>query len=339
MASHVPRVSIGIPVYNGERYLAETIDSFLAQTLTDFELVISDNASTDATEEICRRYASRDERIKYFRNEKNIGGSKNFTRVFELSCAPLFKWAAHDDVCLPLYLEKCVQAMEKDPEIILCYPGSGFVDQFGAVIGGGHVAGCHLRDDLPSKRLSQFFVEASTHCFPMYGVIRRENLRKTTLFNPYISGDQILLVQLALQGKFYEVPDQLFLFREHPDRSVWKFKGFAGYATWHDPNRKAGIQLPRWRLITEFFRAVAHTDLPLREAWACHLAVLKKCWWLRDVLLRDLAMAGRQWLAQVRGRPPIEDMKSRIAVPGARGFDGDGLPASIDSSGGTTEKP
>jgi glycosyltransferase involved in cell wall biosynthesis len=94
MTSKIPRVSIGLPVFNGEKYLAEALDSILSQTYRDFKLIISDNASTDRTEQICREYAAKDRRIRYYRNEKNIGAPKNFNRVFELSSGKYFRWDA-----------------------------------------------------------------------------------------------------------------------------------------------------------------------------------------------------------------------------------------------------
>src|SRR5215211_4893186 len=100
----MPQVSIGLPVYNGERYLALCLDSMLAQSFKEFEIVISDNASTDQTAEICRSYQNKDRRIRYFRNEQNAGAAWNHNRVFELSSAPLLKWAACDDLHEPLFL-------------------------------------------------------------------------------------------------------------------------------------------------------------------------------------------------------------------------------------------
>jgi hypothetical protein len=208
------------------------------------------------------------------------------------------------------------------PNVILCYPRSGFIDQFSVII-GEHDARCNLRSPRPSERVRQFFTEAHTHCFPAYGLIRRKVLGKTSLLPPYISSDQILLLQLALQGEFYEIPERLFFFREHPERSVWQYKSFAGYATWHDPRRKSRIQLPRWRLAVEFLRSIAGANIQWREAAACYVLVMKWCWWIRYAMVRDLVMGGRQITARMLGLPPIADMKSAIAVKGAAGFDDD----------------
>ena len=118
---NTPKVSIGLPVYNGEPFLSETIDAILAQTFKDFELIICDNASTDDTERICRRYAARDKRISYYRQHHNIGAAGNFNRVFNLSSGEYFKWAAHDDLIAPEYLARCVEILERDRSVVLCH--------------------------------------------------------------------------------------------------------------------------------------------------------------------------------------------------------------------------
>src|SRR5512139_3267591 len=116
-----PRVSIGVPVYNGENFLKDALDSLLAQTFKDFEIVIADNVSTDQTEEICRSYAAKDARIRYYRNETNIGAGPNHNRVFELSRGEYFKWVCHDDMCAPEFLERCIEVLDRDPSVVLCH--------------------------------------------------------------------------------------------------------------------------------------------------------------------------------------------------------------------------
>src|ERR1700753_3521498 len=115
---HPPRVSLGMPVYNGEKYLEAALDSLLAQTFTSFELIVCDNASTDGTQAICERYAARDSRIRYERNERNMGASWNFNPVYSLARAPYFKQAAHDDLCEPEFLERCVAVLDRDPDVV-----------------------------------------------------------------------------------------------------------------------------------------------------------------------------------------------------------------------------
>src|SRR5690242_8395655 len=133
-AKQLQRVSVGMPVYNGATYIRQAIDAILNQTFSEFELVICDNASTDETPQICAEYAGADYRVRYVRNPTNLGGSPNFVRVFEMSEAPYFKWAAHDDLCTPTFLEQSVGVLDARPEVVLCYPRSAFIDAAGRVI-------------------------------------------------------------------------------------------------------------------------------------------------------------------------------------------------------------
>src|SRR3989339_68658 len=116
-----PLVSIGLPVHNGEHYLRKTLKSLLSQTYPFIELIISDNASTDGTEAICKAYERLDERIRYFRSDRNRGAAWNFNRVLELAGGTYFKWAAHDDLSAPDFLASCVRILETDRSVVLCY--------------------------------------------------------------------------------------------------------------------------------------------------------------------------------------------------------------------------
>src|ERR1700689_1019951 len=128
-----PRLSIGLPVYNGERYLAESLDSLLGQSYENFELIISDNASTDATADICRRYGQQDSRIRYFRQPKNIGLSPNHNFVFEQSSSEFFKWAASDDLYARDLLKYCIEALDEYPDIALAHCWTAIIDSGGNV--------------------------------------------------------------------------------------------------------------------------------------------------------------------------------------------------------------
>ncbi|WP_232303729.1 glycosyltransferase family 2 protein [Pseudofrankia sp. DC12] len=130
--SRVPEVSIGIPVYNGADFLGAAIESHLAQTFGDFELVISDNASTDGTEELCRRFAKEDSRVRYLRQAENIGANANYNEVARISRGRFFRWAADDDVLLPEYLERTYDllSMRRHAE-----GARGCLDRLGLAVG------------------------------------------------------------------------------------------------------------------------------------------------------------------------------------------------------------
>src|ERR1700722_6330272 len=116
-----PRLSIGLPVYNGENYLAETLDSLLGQSYENFELIISDNASTDGTAGICRSYMKQDSRIRYICQPRNIGLAPNHNFLVGEARGELFKWADHDDLCARDLLASCVDALDEYPDVVLAY--------------------------------------------------------------------------------------------------------------------------------------------------------------------------------------------------------------------------
>lgn len=273
MSKKTPRISIGLPVFNGENYLAETLDSILAQTYSDFELIISDNASTDGTQEICGAYAARDARVRYHRNEENLGAANNFNRVFELSSGEYFKWAAHDDLYAPEYLQRCIEILDCEPEVVLCYPQTTIIDEDGKFV-EHYYDGFNLRSPKPHERFRDFF-RAPGLCNPVFGLIRARALKRTPLIGNYAASDRVLLGELALHGQFYEVPEYLFLRRGHPQRSVEANVTDNQLAAWFDPSRRHKILLPRWRRFREYLKAVQRAPLSWRERGYCYMQIAR----------------------------------------------------------------
>jgi len=218
MNKNLPRVSIGLPVYNGEKYLGEALESILAQTFGDFELIISDNASTVRTEEICRALAKKDKRVRYYRNKTNLGAAKNYNYLFELSCGKYFKWAAHDDTCAPQYLQRCIDVLDREPSVVLCYPRISYIDEDGRPLTSGE---CNLsvREAKPSDRLRKLFsheLKSNDVFWSVFGLMRASALRTTSLIGRFNASDQVLLMNLALLGQFYQIQEKLFYRRKHP---------------------------------------------------------------------------------------------------------------------------
>ena len=212
MSSIQAQVAIGLPVYNGQTFLASTLECLLAQTFGDFELIISDNASSDGTEEICRSYARWDPRIRYIRQPKNLGAVPNFNKVFEISDAPYFKWAAVDDQCDPTYLEKAVRVLDSNPDVVWCHSRSSHIDASG-----------HLLEDPDSLNVSYVEREADTPnarfkavllgekgSLDSYGLMRSNVLRETPLYLPYYGPEKVLMAELAILGRYKEIPEILF---------------------------------------------------------------------------------------------------------------------------------
>lgn len=285
MPEATPPVGIGMPVYDGEAYVAEAIDSVLAQTFGDFELVISDNASTDGTEAICRDYAARDGRIRYLRQPENLGAAENYNRVFREARGDTFRWASHDDLLAPTLLETCHRVLAAaPPEVVLCYPQTRLIDAQGRELGVND-DGMDLREASPRRRLLRV-VRGWSLCNPICGLMRREALARSGLIRPYISSDVVLLAELALFGQFWEIPEPLFARRIHDASSRRSGASVDEVARWFDPAaRGAGVLHPRTQL---FFRTLAmiwESDLPLAERVECMLAAAP-AWILRRLRVR-----------------------------------------------------
>jgi glycosyltransferase involved in cell wall biosynthesis len=297
-----PRVSVGVPVFNGEGYLAQALDSILAQTYSDFELIISDNASTDRTEEICRAYAARDRRIRYFRKEANRGAAGNFNRVFELSLGEYFKWAAHDDVCAPEFLERCVEVLDQDPSVVLCYPRTKVIDEHGKVI-----QKCIVRLNTDStKRHERFYdmIGVEHWCFQVFGMIRSRALRMTPLIANYTGSDRNLLAELSLMGRVVEIPEYLFFRRDHPQTSTRIYPDNRERMVWFDRDA-VRFRFPSWLTFGGYFSSIMRVPMSPHERVLCYLQ-LGRCT-IQKIGLR---------LAR-RGRPPKDWSHVVVPVDGA----------------------
>jgi glycosyltransferase involved in cell wall biosynthesis len=225
-----PRVSIGMPVYNGEALLESTLESLLRQTFRDFELVVCDNASTDRTRAIAEAFAARDQRVRYVRNDRNIGANANFTKVAQLTTAPLFKWAAHDDLYAETYLERCVAILDANPDIVMAHSDAIFINEDGTTFEpsgepGGWIepaTGALFKADpvdlgesrSPFRRFAHV-IFGSLWGTDMFGVIRRSALDRTRLLQDTASADRPLLAELALLGPFRHAREPLYLKRFH----------------------------------------------------------------------------------------------------------------------------
>jgi len=267
----VARVSIGLPVYNGERFLADAIESLLAQTFEDFEILISDNASTDRTLEICRRYAEQDSRVVVHSFERNIGAAPNFNRAFELARGQYFKWAAHDDLCRPQYLQECVAVLDAEPSVVVCHSDVHWIDDRGRFVQTYDPDLPRVSSPSPSERFKDLIL--SEHfCFDVFGVMRRDVLATTPRIASFSGSDRTLLAELGLRGRFHRVPEPLFLSRDHAQRSIRSMHPWER-AVWFDPSLRGRIQLPHWRLLREYALSTCRVPLPFGERARCLAAL------------------------------------------------------------------
>jgi glycosyltransferase involved in cell wall biosynthesis len=269
-----PLVSIGLPVYNGERYIREAIESVLAQTLGDLELIICDNASTDATQSICREYAVRDPRVRYVRNEVNMGAARNFNLAFELAQGPYFKWIAADDAIEPRFLEQTVGRLEEDRLAVAAGTGYLIRNEFdGTVVEPGYDHDFEAAQ--PWKRLRKFFEQPVGSEHPVWSVMRVPALRETGLFRDFIGADFFLVASLLLLGPVRQVPKPLNCLRVHDAAYSWRLRrenagrdnmqGTAEANWWNPERSQSTIRFPQWRLLAEYAHLFAGAPEPLLE--------------------------------------------------------------------------
>ncbi|MGI4893838.1 MAG: glycosyltransferase family 2 protein [Janthinobacterium lividum] len=288
--SSIPKVCVGIPVYNGEKYVAATIESVLAQDFEDLEVVISDNVSSDATGEICRDFASRDARVRYVRHEEHVGVADSFSRTFSLCRSEFFRWAAADDVSAPTFVTKALQVLEDHPSAVVCYSEAAVVD----------AAGDRVRDDdfmldlsgpSPSQRFRRIVLAPiKRHAgHEQYGLIRAQALRAAGAMSSHVYGDRVLLVRLALQGPMLRLPEVLFFNRDHDGRSQREgvrrtrpgsvLSRWIGVGPWPpsefwNPARTGRIVFPEWDLAGQYLLAATTSDVSAEDKACCVAAVL-----------------------------------------------------------------
>jgi glycosyltransferase involved in cell wall biosynthesis len=268
MSQSHPLVSIGLPVYNGSKYIKEAIESILAQTFEDFELVIVDNCSTDDTYQICQSYRS-DSRVRVLRNEKNLGAARNANRCVDEARGTYFKWAHYDDLIAPTFLERCVEILESDPEVVLAFAsGEYHLTQDGQKVRHKNWKDYRLEATDPSVRFEKFLRQ----CYPQigsfeyhFGVLRTEALRRTPLMQGYASADITLFGELALRGKWKRVEEPLFFYRHHDAQS----HHMEDKMLWWDPRNEAKFQLVCWRWTRDYLTAIRRVEMSLAERTRC----------------------------------------------------------------------
>ncbi len=283
-----PILSIGLFVYNGAKFLPETLDSILGQTFRDFELIISDNASTDATQQICEQHAARDSRIRYHRNHANMGAGWNIRRVFSLATGKYFKWAACDDLYEPTFLGRCVNALEQDSTFVLAHSRTRVIDERGKFVEDYNWP-MQMESSNPVTRFRDMLLNDHM-CYQIFGVMRREALLQIPPQGSYVNSDGVLLAQLSFLGRFYEDPERLFISRQHTKQSSQtlpvrlkkrRFRLTNRYGTlpcpeWWDPNKTKSIEFPEWRQLREYCGSILRA--PLRSSERLRSLVLLAPW-------------------------------------------------------------
>jgi glycosyltransferase involved in cell wall biosynthesis len=266
-----PPLSVGLPVYNGAGYLAESIDALLGQSYPDFELIISDNASTDGTLDICRDYARRDARVRYYRQPANIGLAPNHNFVVAKAAGALFKWAAGDDLYARDLLERCVAALETDPRVVLAHAWTAMIDGAGTVTEANTYPLASSAPRAPDRFRSLLFDSGGDDDG---GVMRTDVLRRTAMKESYHHADRTIIAELCLHGPFYQVPDWLYFRRDHPDRAERACPTVRARCANMDPRRADRLRNPAVRLYGEYVwgyvAAIRRAPLTAAERRECY---------------------------------------------------------------------
>jgi hypothetical protein len=302
--SGIPKVSFGVPVYNGAGLLPRALNSLLAQTFTDFEIVVSDNASTDGSGDIAESYARRDPRIRVVRQSANLGAARNFNDVFRQARGQYFKWMAHDDVLAQDYLEVCSGMLDRNPGAVLACTATALVNDDGSTLPFDAGLGAYVdrygkpwywptqpepNDDGDVVRRFRSLVQRNAWCLEVFGLIRSDALRRSSLIGAYYGSDKILLAELATIGSFTRTPRQLFLRGCQPGQSSYLTP--QQQAAWIR-GRRQRVSFDQGLMLVNLLRAAWRRELSVPQRLACTLIVTRQA--TKGDKLRRLLVPGPQ---------------------------------------------
>lgn len=284
-----PRVSIGLIVFNGENYLQDAIQSLLNQTYSDFELIISDNGSTDSTENICRAFAKQDMRIRYYREDINHGATWNHNRVISLATGEFFKLAAHDDICEPRFIEMCVTALDQNQNVVLAFTDAKLLRH-------NNKSCMQLYRHKPQTDSADTSIRFSDMTmgnfqgFQVFGCIRRSVLNNIKPFGAYKSADRLFMAELSLHGEFAKIEQYLFLYRLHAEQSIQMVDKPQEYTSWWNGDKNSNRIYPHWRFLRELVSMVWRAPLKYNDKRKCFIQTWRWAFSRRDQLIEELRL-------------------------------------------------
>lgn len=310
-----PRVGIGVPVYNGAAYLRAALDSLLGQTFSDFEIVISDNGSTDDTEQIAREFARLDSRVRYVRIPENRGSIWNFNHVATLTRGEYFKWAACDDICDATFLARCVEVLDRDPTVVCCHSRMRKIDESGRVLNLRDPTLSSVEGDSPHpNRRFLDVLKTDGYSVRSFGVIRTEAMRRCRPLLAVYGSEKVLMAELALIGRFHDIEDVLFYERHH---SVDRPSTLQEQLEFIEPGKRALPLTPRLALLAGHLQAIRRSEQPLRVRALCYAAIgsyllqLKKLGPVAKSVLQGTGTGGRDTAQEAGGGPEGADTGDR----------------------------
>lgn len=278
------KLTIGMPVYNAESYISQALESLVKQSFQDMEIIISDNASTDRTFEICRDYSHQYPMITVHRNTSNIGAAANFNLVFHMAKSEYFKWASYDDICDKEFVKRCVDVLDSNKEVVLCYTRAKKIDEHGNCV-GEYSMFLNTMSDRFHERF-QDLIDKRHSCIQIFGVFRSDVLKKTHLIGNYLGADRVLLGEVGLMGKIYEIPDSLFFRRDHPTTTM-KMSEEERLA-WFDPKQRYSKTFPNIKILFEHVKVVHNSELSNLNKCYCLKPIYVHIRRRRKYLLKDI---------------------------------------------------
>jgi glycosyltransferase involved in cell wall biosynthesis len=285
-----PRISIGMPAYNAETHIACAIQSLMEQTFTDFELIVSDNASSDGTQNIVETLAAADDRIHYVRQQENIGANRNYTFVAKAARGDYFKWASSNDWCARTFLKKCFDRIESEQDAVVVVPRTRlFEHELSAANDYGNDVA--FVDDSPAQRVIDLTTTLRLNN-AMNGLIRAATLRRTAMIQPYYGADIVLMGHLAMYGKIVLLDEPLFYRRLEPT-SATVLQDSESVRKHHYPTGGFGMLFQNTKHNLGWLRAAMSATMPLRERRKILLHVVRRMYWARNQLVDDLSDAAR----------------------------------------------
>jgi len=292
-----PLISIGMPVYNGAAYIRFTLEGLLAQSFGDFELIVSDNASTDATRDVIEDCMLLDARVRYERQPANLGVNPNFSHVARRARGEFFKWSSSSDWCAPTFLERCLHELQAHDDTVLVAPRTRLFQDTPSK-SQDYEFDIEVLDDAPSARFARLHSTLALNN-ALNGLIRTPALRRTRLIEPYRSADVVLMGHLALLGKFRLLSERLF-YRRMEAATATVLQDPAAVRTFHYPQMNAGILLQASKRQLGRARAALSAPMPIGERLRTLTYAAKLGYWERETLLEDVRDA---WHYFTRGTP------------------------------------
>ena len=286
MSNSRPLVSIAMPIYNEGAHLPEALDALLAQDYENIEIVICDNASTDDTQAISQTWVGRNSRIKYYRNEINIGAAKNFSRAFNLTHGEFFMWAAGHDLWAPTFISRCMDVFLQDDCVSLCYPFLQWIS-----LDGEFLAVEDINADLRGLGEVQRYLRTIWRLpqNAVYGLIRRSALEQTRPARQTLGSDQVLLVELSLLGTFARVREPLFFRRiNRPGETKTQADARRAVDLWEDGKRQKDRHLHYWRFVGDIIGGVNYVTSGWQKVKMLAIALPLTPLRYHRVLLKDL---------------------------------------------------